>query len=435
MYRHHLPGQSNSNSTGPTPREQRIVILDILRGFALLGILLVNIMSFSGIWSGSQDWTDGADQAVDGMIHFFIRGKFLSLFAILFGIGFALQTNRLAAKSDHFLLIYGRRLFVLFLIGLLHLALDPAEVLSVYAVCGTFLVLFQKVQLKILLIGALLIMPLPYLHTAIISASASEDSATQSLKEAEDVEQQFNQQVEEKDEETESEYGWNPYTGETAIRVYSEGVLTEILAYNVKFSINRWTSSWVNYLWMSVPLPLMLIGLFIGRSKILERLQDKVPRVRIVFWTGLSVGIGGTWLGEKFFEWTTLGGWDPWLWFIGSVLWVLGSWLMSLGYAAGIVLLVQREYWKKLLMPMEAVGRFALTNYLLQTCICTTLFYTFGFDLYGKLGPTDVTLLAVSIYLLQVILSFLWSRRFRFGPVEWLWRSITYGRVQPMQIV
>ncbi len=106
---------------------------------------------------------------------------------------------------------------------------------------------------------------------------------------------------------------------------------------------------------------------------------------------------------------------------------------MALGYGAGIVLLIQRDLWKKCLAPVQAVGRLALSNYLLQTLICTTLFYSYGFGLYGKLGPVAAALLVIAIYLLQVLLSFLWTRRFRFGPAEWLWRSATYGRLQPMR--
>ncbi len=123
-----------------------------------------------------------------------------------------------------------------------------------------------------------------------------------------------------------------------------------------------------------------------------------------------------------------------WVWFASSVLFTLAAWSLALSYGAGIVLLIQREFWKKFLVPLQAVGRLALTNYLLQTLICTTLFYSYGFGLYGKFGPAAVTLLAIGIYLFQVALSLLWIRRFRFGPAEWLWRSLTYGRLQPMRI-
>jgi len=273
-----------------------------------------------------------------------------------------------------------------------------------------------------------------YLHTAIVSTLATVETASQVLEEAEQTEQQTNQQVEDEDEDTDSGDSWNPYAGERAVRVYSEGDLSEVLAYNIQFSVTRLTSSWVNYLWMSIPLPLMLTGFFIGRRRIMERIHDHIPLLRKAFWLGLVFGIAGTWFGEVLFGWAAMAGWDPWVWFAGSVLWVLAGWGMALGYAAGIVLLGQRDFWQTCLGPLQAIGRLALTNYLLQTLICTTLFYSYGLGLYGKVGPADATLLAIAIYVLQVALSSLWVRRFRFGPAEWLWRSITYGRLQPMRI-
>ena len=419
---------------GPTPSGNRIIVLDILRGFALLGILLVNIMSFSGIWSGGQEWTGYADQAVQGFIQFFVRGKFLSLFAILFGIGFAMQINRLTAKTNQHLWIYGRRLLALFMFGALHRVLDPLEVLNLYAMCGALLLLFRRVSLKALVLWALLIIPLPYLHTAVVSSLATVEPPAQTLEDAEEPEPQASQQDDNGDADSDSGASWNPYVGERAVRVYSDGELSEVLAYNTQFTINRWTSSWVNYLWMTVPLPLMLVGFFIGRSKILERQHDVIPKLRSTFWLGLGVGIAGTWYSGVLFGRAAVVGWDPWIWFAGSVLWAMAAWLMALGYTAGIVLLVQREFWKKCLEPLQAVGRFALTNYLLQTLICTTIFYSYGFGLYGKVSPASAVLLVIAIYLLQVALSSLWARQFRFGPAEWLWRSITYGRLQPIRI-
>ena len=136
---------------GPTSPGKRIVALDVLRGFALLGILFVNIMDFGGVGSLGQESTGFADKAVQGFIQFFVRNKFLSMFAMLFGIGFAMQIARLEEKTGHYLWTYGRRLLVLFLFGAAHLVLDPAEVLNVYAYCGVLLLLFRRVSLKALL--------------------------------------------------------------------------------------------------------------------------------------------------------------------------------------------------------------------------------------------------------------------------------------------
>ncbi len=432
------PSSSGSTQSaalvGPTSPGNRIVALDVLRGFALLGILFVNIMNFGGVASLGQEWTGFADKAVQGFIKFFVNVKFLSMFAMLFGIGFAMQIARLEAKTGHYLWTYGRRLLILFLFGAMHLVLDPAEVLNMYAMCGALLLLFRRVSLKALLLWALLLMPLPHLHTAIVSTLTTVESTSQVTEEAEQTEQQTNQQVENEDEDTDSGNSWNAYAGERAVRVHSEGDLSEVLAYNIQFSVTRYTSSWVNYLWMSFPLPLMLAGLYIGRRRILERIHDEIPLLRKAFWLALGFGIAGTGFSQVLFGWAAMNGWDPWVGFAGSLLYVLAAWSMALGYGAGIVLLIQRDFWKKCLAPLQAVGRMALTNYLLQTLICTTLFYSYGLGLYGKVGPAAAVLLTIAIYLFQVAFSLLWIRRFRFGPAEWLWRSATYGRLQPMRI-
>jgi uncharacterized protein len=427
-----LSSSGSANSVlpvGPTPSGNRIVALDVLRGFALLGILLINIIGCGGVVSLGQEWTGFADQAVQESLEFFGRGKFLSLFSILFGIGFAMQIARLEEKTGHYLWTYGRRLLVLYLFGLAHLVL-ATDVLNRYAICGAVLLLFRRVSLKVLLLWALLLMPLPYLHLAIVSTLATVETPSQVLEE---TEQQIDQQVENEDEDTDSDFGWDRYTEERAVRAYSDGDLAEVLTFNIEFSVSRLTSSWVNYLWdLSYPLSLMLVGLIIGRRKILERIHKEIPLLRKAFWLGLGFGIAGTWFSQALLAAMT--GWDAWGWFAGNVLWVLAAWSLALGYGAGIVLLLQRDFWKKCLAPLQAVGRLALTNYLLQTLICTTLFNAYGFGLYGKLGPAAAALLAIAIYSLQVALSVLWTGRFRFGPAEWLWRSATYGRLQPIRI-
>jgi len=120
------------------------------------------------------------------------------------------------------------------------------------------------------------------------------------------------------------------------------------------------------------------------------------------------------------------------LYFAGYAIEWLGVPPLSFGYAAIIVLLVRSPRWRRWLSPLAAVGRTALTNYLLQTLVCTTLFYGYGFGLFGKVGPAAGLLLSVAIYIAQLPLSVWWLRHFRFGPAEWLWRSLTYMRLQPM---
>jgi len=405
---------ASETSPEPTTPQTRMVALDALRGFALLGILIVNILSFSGISSTGQEWTGAADQAVLRLIQIFVSSKFLSLFAMLFGIGFAIQISRLKSRTNSYSWIYGRRLLILFGIGAIHLLLDPAEVLAVYSICGGLLLLFRHSSAKVLVFWALLLMTLPHLHTAIVSTPAWAEAFPEP--------QQNSQQI------------WNPYAEESGINARSQGNLSDVLSSNLQFTVTRFTSTWVSYLWMSVPLPLMIIGYLIGRQKILERIDDQLFLLRKAFLYGLATGVAGTLFGLALFDRAALAGWNPWIAFAGSLFYVFSACLMAIAYGAGIVLVAQRNFESRIFASLQAVGQMALTNYLLQTLISTTLFYNYGLGWYGKFGPSVIVLIAIAIYLFQVAVSMLWVRRFRFGPAEWIWRSLTYGHRQPMLI-
>ena len=101
-------------------------------------------------------------------------------------------------------------------------------------------------------------------------------------------------------------------------------------------------------------------------------------------------------------------------------------------YVTSIILLMQNQRWKPKLLPLANVGRMALTNYLMQSIICTTIFYSYGLGLYGKIGPAAGIILTLAIFAVQVVISNLWFARFKFGPMEWLWRTLTYGKAQPI---
>jgi uncharacterized protein len=116
------------------------------------------------------------------------------------------------------------------------------------------------------------------------------------------------------------------------------------------------------------------------------------------------------------------------------VLRIVGTPAMSLAYVCAVVLLFQRRPWQRRLLPLAAVGRMALTNYLAQSVVGVALFYGVGLGLYGKVGPTLLVALSVTTIAVQSVVSRWWLARFRFGPAEWVWRSLTYGRAQPMRV-
>ena len=117
-----------------------------------------------------------------------------------------------------------------------------------------------------------------------------------------------------------------------------------------------------------------------------------------------------------------------------AILWNIGAPALCFFYASAIILLAQRETWKKRLAPLAAVGRLALSNYLFESLAQVLIFNSYGLGLYGKVGPLGGVILAFLIFPVQVLLSIWWTRRFRFGPAEWVWRTLTYGKLQPMRV-
>jgi uncharacterized protein len=178
-------------------------------------------------------------------------------------------------------------------------------------------------------------------------------------------------------------------------------------------------------------LGMFLLGLYAGRRRIVHDSSAHAPLIRKIAGWGLGLGVVGNLVSVVGTELA-----DPmdvsWLGMIPVVGMAVGDPAFCLCYASGMVLLAQRDAWRKRLGPLAAVGRMALSNYLLQSVICTMIFNAYGLGLYGRVGPALGFVLTCAIFLLQVPFSNWWLRHFRFGPAEWVWRSLTYGTRQPM---
>ena len=212
-----------------------------------------------------------------------------------------------------------------------------------------------------------------------------------------------------------------------AVHVYSEGSLLELMTYNAR----RFQRE-APYIRVLAPFPYFLLGFHLGRRRFLETLASHLPLIRRARWwtLGLGVGIQAAVLSVFFLPTTAV---PPVARPLLPALLDLGSGMLGLFYGCVIMLLVQRTGWIRRLGGLAAVGRLALTNYLVQTVLVTTLLYGYGAGLYGRLGVITGLPVALLIFLLQMILSRWWIQRFRFGPVEWLWRTATYGRPQPLR--
>lgn len=407
----------------PIQPSERAAVIDILRGFAVFGILLVNMLYFAhpvylAVTAGL--WANPLDQAASLLIAFFAEGKFFTLFSLLFGLGLAIQLQRAKTKGVNAVPLYVRRLLVLLIIGLAHAVLFWwGDILVYYAILGFLLLLFRNTAPRRLLSWAFILLIIPLVMTAGQVALLELTRATpEGVAQIEAV-------------LTETEAGFQA-ASEQALAVYRS---RDFLAM-IPQRIADWAFATTGVIFggmLFLVLAMFLVGLSIGKQQLLHNAAENLPLLHKVFLWGAVIGISGNLLyvtlahGASALEltWGTL---------IGLVGFLIGAPALSLAYAAGMVILAQNATWHKLLAPLAAVGRTALSNYLLQTLICTTIFYGYGLGLYGQIGPAVGLALTIAIFGLQVPLSNWWVERFRYGPAEWLWRSLTYGNLQPLRL-
>jgi len=388
----------------PVRPDGRIQVVDILRGFSILGILLVNMLSFAG--HASLHEMEPINRAAVLLIKFVAQSKFYTLFSFLFGWGMAVQMARATQRGTRFAPLYVRRLLVLLLIGLVHaIFIWNGDILVTYALLGLPLLLFRKRSDRTLLVAVIICMLIPIMLSTPGPGEAfgeAYERATASYRQEVMVGRQ---------------------TG-----VYVEGSYLEVTLQRLKELGLGYTG--FPY-WATHIFGMFLIGLYVGRRRILNNISTHLPLFRKVMWWGLIVGIvcnlvfvsvfaSPTLVPTSCYELATRGART------------IGGPALCLFYVSAIVLLVQRETWQKQLSPLASVGRMALSNYLFQSLVCTLIFYGYGLGLFGKLGPAITLILTIIIYRVQIGLSDWWLRRYQFGPAEWLWRSLTYGKLQPL---
>ncbi len=416
-------GSRTTRDMGPVPPQERIDVVDILRGWAIFGMLVVNMSHDLGYgYLFTKLWPDTADRVAYFLVHFFAAGKFYSLFAFLFGWGFALQMGRAEARGVRFFPVYARRLFVLLLIGLTNLVFWDWTLFE-YALLGYVLFLFRRRSLKTILVAALLCTgywPVHNVYDGIVRQNHARrlaDPRTAEVTRRADAQAQAR------------EIAHN----EEDLRIHSQGSFKEIVASKVREAASELSSGFSFIGLLGNPFPLLLLGLYVGRRRILQDVSAHLAFIRRVFWWGLSLGLVGNGVFVLLSDYPGPHN-APWTWEKSIASYQVGVPALSFFYASAIVLLAERPTWKLRLAPLAPVGRMALSNYLLQVLIFKVLFEGYGLGFYARMGPFLGVGLGLLIFALEVALSTWWMRRFRFGPVEWLWRTLTYGKLQPMRV-
>jgi uncharacterized protein len=410
---------NSSASIGPVDPKKRLETVDMVRGFALFGVMLVNMFNFG---AASSIWTDPVDVAGFSVMRFFFETKSWRLFSFLFGFGFALQMLRADERQAKFLPTYIRRLAILFCIGLVHALFYDGDILMYYAELGLILLLFRKMSANTLLVIAaalLLAFPVERVITSTLAGPPA-DVPTVEVR------------LENAQKRIEERRQTHPYAVGTVRDVMVENAKGIAPSLNL-FTDLRGVESTLPYFAM------FLLGLYAGRRRFFHDIPRHIDFIRKVFYWGLTLGVLGL-SAERLLSVTA----DYVLFdeqratilpqLAGDLAFVVGSTALALGYAATIVLAAQHPRWRRIVMPLAAVGRMALTIYLLGSLMFTTLFYGYGFGQVFMIGPAAVLTYAIVFFAIQIIIANWWLTYFRFGPMEWLWRSLTYMKVQPLSI-
>lgn len=409
----------SASTVAPVGQGERVEVLDVLRGAAIFGILIANMLVVSGYYFLSPEQqavlpTSASDGVVVHLIHVLLEGKFYSIFSLLFGIGFAVQLGRAAGKGIAFPALFRRRLTGLLLIGLVHAVfIWSGDILLLYALLGFLLVPFHRASDRTLLVSAVTCLALPVLIYLLLMALGAGDPFAAM--------------------EAAAPEGDGPDIFATMLAGFRSSNWFDAWRSNLMMLVGRWVDLFITMRFPKV-FGMFLLGLYVGRSGVgLHRGRDRELLRRLAI-LGIAIGVPANLLMARLQE---MGVYLPasGLGLLQVVTASIGVPALAQGYTAVLVLVFRSAAGARILAPLGWAGRMALTNYLMHSVIMVGIFYGIGLGWYGRLGPTATTVLALLICLVQVPLSAAWLARFQFGPVEWLWRQFTYRRRMPLRRV
>jgi uncharacterized protein len=394
-------------------KPSRIEIVDILRGFALLGIAMVHFVEQYYAGQAPEVHADMVakslgDQIVTGIIGTFVQGKFYMIFSFLFGLSFFIQLEK-SDGSAGFVIRFSWRLIILFLIGALHQLHYRGDILTIYAVLGFVLLLLHRLPDKALLVVALvLIADIPSFGLRLYDGISNT---------------------------TKDYFNSDQATLLTYYDTMKSGDYQSIVKANWKDM-----SSKVEFQFSSgrafITTGLFLLGLWVGRKRFFEDWQVHVPALKrlmkISLWTLAGcvifsvvvfggIQVSGIQLSQSF------------MYAIGGLPLDVANASLATIYVLGIMLLYQKENWRKRLGALYSPGRMGLTTYLVQGLIGVLIFSAIGLGMLGDFGATITLPIGISVFILQVYFSKWWLSHFQYGLFEWLWRSATYLKWQPFR--
>ena len=401
-------------AVGPVSERERIGELDVLRGIALFGVLTMNFVAHVEPGFGLTEAQAAAlptatlDYYAQWAVRWLIAGKANTVFATLFGLGFYLQMTRGEGRPG-FEARYRRRLFWLFVFGVLNTYfLYFGDILHLYAIAGFLLLGMRRWSTRALVVfGA--------------GAALYSDKVQASLLKLTGVSLPNSDHL-------------NTDAGILDRQaVMTSGDYTSVFGYWANFTWVDWLASGLLAAWTIYALGRFALGAAIGRSGILSDIPRFVPLLRRIAWIAIPAGLIVGAVVRVMYRGDF--GDNEALRTLGQILRSPAALLLAAGYCAAIVVALQKSWGQRMFGVFAPVGRMALTNYLAHGLIYWFILYGMGpgLGLAGRIGPFYVLLICIAFFAFQVAYSHWWLARFRFGPMEWLWRALTYGERPPFR--
>lgn len=403
------------DNTGPVGSKERYILLDALRGLALFGICLANfpefsLYSFLHTEATAAMPTAGIDRLVRYLQYLFIDGKSYTLFSLLFGIGFSIILSNATRKQVNGFSIFYRRMILLLLIGFVHLMfLWSGDILMLYALLGLLLPMFRNVSDKGLLTASAIFLLLPAGIDAFLTLTGFNPSAPVVRA------QQYYC----------ARYG---ITDENfAYWLRNADTYRDVFKFLIQGAFVR-MQEFIDGNRACKVMGLFLLGFYIGRNRLYTRLEEKKKMLKLaIAWCG---GIGFP--ASLLYAWSAMNE-HPFGLAGHTILYTISIYPLGMAYAAGFSLYYLRNGERRIFRWLAAPGRMALTNYIGQSVWGMLIFYGIGFGMGADMGLIYVLLIATGVYLAEVVSSLVWLHYFRYGPLEWIWRMLTYGKWLPLR--
>ena len=434
---------SETAVVAPVVKAARVESLDVLRGIAVLGILMMNITAFGLLWqSYSNPLVEGGATGTNliayDVISVGFEGTMRGIFSLLFGAGIVLLTERMESGGAGIMAaeIHFRRMLWMMLAGVIHwaLLLWTGEILFAYSICGLLLFALRKLTVRVhLTIAAVLLVAAALLSLGhqgeVIAVQGRAVAAEQAKTSGATL----------TDEQTEAIKAWEQITTHIMPTIKQAREQRDWHAGTYADAVSGQLPGSYAFQWTSLPgalffdmIPFMLIGMALLRLGVLGG-QLPARTYALMMLGGYAIGIP---LGLYELDLLIDGKFLPLAFVNADLTYQFSRLAMVIGHLGLVLLAIRGGVLRPLQRALAAVGQMALSNYITQTLICTVLFYSFGFGfgLFGKLERHQLYYVVVAIWAAQLVWSPLWLSHFRFGPFEWLWRSLTYWQRQPMRL-